>query len=241
MTFKYFSPTKWSIPQEIIQQVKNLDPISMQDNNDLNKNPLYKQVGLLFQLDDIQFPVTLTDPFTNKQATITQEIFDELKQRYDNFKNVLGMDWSPFRMNWVRGELQDQILSFLPNELKKLNPRVSRQSKAAVGNSTPVHRDYHRTATLFYLLDQTDDVTSWWEVTDPFTEYDFWLWGDVVRMQKAASVRIQAGQWYLFDVNKYHSVESAGKIANRNSLCVEFYDPIGASNIYEILKDLNLI
>jgi hypothetical protein len=241
MEYKYIAPVNWTIPQDTIQKVRLLDPIVMQDNNDLNKNPLYKQVGILFKQDNVEFPVTLTDPFTGEQAIITQEIYNELKHRYDNFKTVLGMDWSPFRLNWIRNELQDEILSFLPNELKALNPRVSRQTKLSEGNSTPVHRDYHRSATLFYLLDQTDDVTSWWEITEPFTEYNFWLWGDVTKMKKVKSVQIQAGQWYLFDVNKYHSVEAGAELKNRNSLCIEFYNPTQADDIYQIFKDLNLI
>lgn len=237
MDFSYFAPVNITVASELIEEVKTLPPISMEDNNDLNKNPLYKQVGILFQTPNLVFPMTLTDPYTGEQAVITEEIYKELKQRYDNFKNVLGMDWSPFRLNWVRGDLKDRIVACLPPALQALGPRVSRQTKEASGNSTPIHRDYHRTATLFYLLEQTDDITSWWEVTEPFTEYSFWLWGDVTKMRKAKSVKIQSGQWYVFDVNKYHSVEAGGEIKRRNSLCIEFYSPSTAQDIYNILVD----
>ncbi len=241
MEYQYVTPLLWNVPREVIDRVRNLKPISMEDNNDLNKNPLYKQVGILFNQSNRVFPIILTDPFTGEQAIITQEIFDELYSRYQKFKNVLNIDWSPFRMNWVRGDIKDDILSFLPDELKALNPRVSRQTKSDSGNGTPIHRDYHRAATLFYLLDQTDDITSWWEITEPFTEYNFWLWGDVDKMKKVKSIQIQAGQWYLFDVNKYHSVESGGQHKIRNSLCVEFYSPSTAEDIYQILKKSSLV
>ena len=237
MEYKYVAPVDIKISSDLLDKIRSLDPISMEDNNDLNKNPLYKQVGILFQTPDLEFPVTLTDPFTKQQAVITKEIYNELKQRYDNFKNVLGIDWSPFRMNWIRGELRDQIVAELPAELQALNPRISRQAKDATGNGTPIHRDYHRSATLFYLLEQTDDITSWWETTEPFTEYDFWLWGDATKMCKVKSLQIQAGQWYVFDVNKYHSVEAGGQAKRRNSLCIEFYSPVTAEDIYNILVD----
>lgn len=236
-SFSCLAKTNFQIPNQIINQLLQLDPIDFDSTSTLARNPIYRQLNVMVVHDHtIDSPIVLTDVTTGEAVKVTPELLHKLKDRYRLLRKEWNIPYVPFREQDLPVELQETIKSFLPIDLQNLNPRVAIQSKfEKVGVIAP-HQDHYRTACLFYLLQGNQEETVWWEKTEEFEEYDFFRFADVTKIKKLHSEIIQEGNWYVFDNQVWHSVHPSEITGRRTAVCIEFNN-LSASELYKIIEN----
>jgi hypothetical protein len=235
--FSYIAKTQFYLPQHVVDRLLNLDPIDFSPKTTQARNPIYRQLNaMVIQNQKIEQSIELSDPMLGETLTVTPVLLEKLKQRYQTLQKEWNIPYTAFREQELPTELQEKIKSFLPRELKELDPHVVVQSKFETNGIIAPHRDHYRSACLFYLLQGNQEKTVWWEKNDDFEEYSFFRFADVTKIVQAHTEVLQEGSWYVFDNLAWHSVHPTGPIGRRTAVCIEFKN-ISAAQLYQIISN----
>lgn len=235
--FSYVAATDFKIPAHVIEQLQQLEPIDFDPSTSQSRNPIYRQLNVMVIHDQkIIEPIELSDPAVGETLTVSPELLNKLKQRYQILQKKWNIPYTAFREQELPAQLQEQIKFCLPTCLQELNPHVAIQSKFETFGIIAPHRDHYRSACLFYLLQGNQEQTIWWEKTEDFEEYNFFRFADVTKIKQTHAEILQEGVWYVFDNQAWHSVHPTGPVGRRTAVCIEFKD-LAASQLYHLITN----
>lgn len=157
-------------------------------------------------------------------SLLGNEDLEWLKKINTAIVDAYGPNTLIFNQYDIKEPYREQFKQMLPEEIRSVCGAFTVQW-AKGGDYIQPHRDHHRKCGLFYAISKPDCETRWYKKKFDFKEYDtlrFAFPDDVEVVHKEV---IQAGSWYLFNNQPYHSVHRLPDvIANRKSFVIDFYD-----------------
>ena len=233
----YLAPVNFYLPHDLIWQIHSENTVSFEESDNKVRNPIYKQlIKMVIKNIQLEHAVELVDQHRNETLLLTPELLSKIKYRHKSNYKALNENIAVFREQTLSQKIQQSVLPYLPDSLQKLNPIVALQGKSATGGMVGPHKDHHRTALLFFLLEGNNEETIWWEKTEDFEEFDFFRFPEVIKLKKAYSEIIKKHQWYVFNSAEYHSVHSTKVEGIRTALCIEF-DHLSVDDLYFLLTN----
>jgi hypothetical protein len=210
---------KFSLPDELIKRIEQLPVVAPRIDK---YYPTFKQLTRLINMG--YFKNKIFQTFKMPDGTVvSKDQIDDITHRLTIWRTANPGKPAMFVQSQLPMELQQQLISHLPESLQKLKVMVTIQAKLAGSYSLAPHRDHYRTATIWYLLSGNNETTTFWEETEPFEQYPFISLGDISKLRITERYVLQERVWYMFNNAPWHSVEATEQpIRNRTTLCIEF-------------------
>lgn len=157
-------------------------------------------------------------------SVLANEDLDWLKKINQAIVDAYGPDTLIFNQYNIKEPYKEQFKQMLPKEILSVCGEFTVQW-AKGGDYIQPHRDHHRKCGLFYAISRPDCETRWYKKKVDFEEYDTLRFAFPDDLEVAHTEVIQAGSWYLFNNQPFHSVHRLPNIiANRKSFVIDFYD-----------------
>jgi len=166
------------------------------------------------------------------------------KDEYNRVKELIINN--PYTSFSVHGALSDVILKLLPKNIKDPNPTVMVQH-VANRNAFP-HRDFERTASLFYLIESNGADTIWYDHSSDDTISNYRIKNPhraapmipESELTEVKRIELKEHTWYVFDNFKCHAVKltEKEKIKRRLVLTISF-KTIPANELYQLMTENN--
>lgn len=146
-----------------------------------------------------------------------------------------------FKQYFCGEEFDKKIMDSVPDFLKQIAPGepkpILQISDAEDGvGILPPHCGHKRISSLFCLLQGGGQETRWYRETEPFELIDIFHIPDLDKVEKAVSVVLEPGVWYVFNHRAWHSVH---KFAHMGPPRVNYgvdFDSISAPDLVKLIK-----
>lgn len=161
----------------------------------------------------------------------------ELLRRINQQRTLFDGGAIEFKQYYFPDDLRDELTALVPEWLLKLAPdgplpiiQVSQN-----GNCLGTHKDKFRSASLFMLLQGSEQETRWYRNTEDFEVIDpLWI-PDHDKIECVAAAVIQPFRWYVFNHIEWHSVYNFAPGSVRVSMGLDFNN-VTAEELVQLVK-----
>jgi hypothetical protein len=122
-------------------------------------------------------------------------------------------------------ELQQAFIDACPSWMQDIKGReelIPIIQISTHGNILYPHRGHFRNASIFCLLENSDERTRWWKETSPMKIIPDYKIPDVSKLELAYEITIKNRIWSVFNHAEWHSVHSDSNFKKRINVGIDF-------------------